>query len=35
MEAAVLLKGLAACIGFCAVTFLLTALAFRRRARMA
>jgi len=30
----VLLKGLAACIGFCAVTFLLTALAFRRRARM-
>jgi len=30
----VLLKGLAACIGFCTVTFLLTALAFRRRARM-
>jgi hypothetical protein len=29
-----LLKGLVACLGFCAVTFFLTALAFRRRAKM-
>ncbi len=30
----VIFKGLLACLGFCAFTFLLTVLAFRRRARM-
>lgn len=33
-NASVLLKGLGAAIGFCVVTFFLTALAFRRRAKM-
>jgi ABC-2 type transport system permease protein len=33
-QAGVIFKGLLACLGFCALTFLLTVLGFRRRARM-
>ena len=35
LDAVVLLKGLVACLGFCAFTFALTVLAFRRRAHLA
>jgi ABC-2 type transport system permease protein len=33
-QAGTIFKGLLACVGFCALTFLLTVLGFRRRARM-